>query len=681
MKKLMSLTGVLLGVAMACNSSYGVSAKPAEYQLRDQWLAGLVSEQPSTSSPLSFVFGGKQARQLLPAWEHKVSSTAMPNSGKSHEIVYRDPDTGLQVTVSVKEFADFPAVEWVARFKNTGTTDTAIIENVQALDSAFQLPTSSKAETPPVLHWAVGGVASFDDFAPRRTELKQGGEALTVGAIDGRSSSQVLPFFNLENNGSGVVLGLGWSGRWTAKFENDKQGHLHATAGQTKSHLMLHPGEEIRTPRMLALFYVGDRWRGQNLLRQFVLAHDRPTKQGKPLVSPITCGNWGGTSATVHIDNINNIIKHDLPVDYYWIDAGWYGLPQPEPTDSWASNVGRWDLKKCLYPDGFKPLSDTLRKSGRELMLWFEPERVTRDTPWHKEHKDWLIDTGEGNLLMNLANPEARTFVTDFITSRIKEYGLGCYRQDFNMDPAGYWDKTDTPDRQGICENHYIEGLYAFWDGLLASDPNLIIDNCASGGRRIDLETIGRSTPYWRTDGPRDPIAHQCHTYGLLAWVPFSATSQDREGDDYEFRSSMCSSLCLNWDHAGDGPRGLVPADFPWDWAKKTLTQYLSIRDFYYGDYYPLTSYSQAADVWMAYQLDRPDKAQGLVVALRRPDSPYDSAQFNLRELDPQAAYTVTDLDTGKETKAKGAELMEKGLPISIGKRPGSALLVYRKAE
>ena len=44
-----------------------------------------------------------------------------------------------------------------------------------------------------------------------------------------------------------------------------------------------------------------------------------------------------------------------------------------------------------------------------------------------------------------------------------------------------------------------------------------MIDNCASGGRRLDIETIGRATPFWRSDGPRDPIAHQCHTYGLLA--------------------------------------------------------------------------------------------------------------------------------------------------------------------
>jgi alpha-galactosidase len=377
----------------------------------------------------------------------------------------------------------------------------------------------------------------------------------------------------------------------------------------------------------------------------------------------------------VHLDNIRQFSEHHLPLDYYWIDAEWYGK------GGWADNVGNWQVKKDLYPDGFKPLSTALRKDKRELMLWFEPERVMRGSDWQKEHPEWLFDSGGSTLLMNLGDSNACKFVTDFVSSRIDEFGLGCYRQDFNMDPGPYWTKADAPDRQGMSEIRHVEGLYAFWDGILARHPNLILDNCASGGRRIDLETIGRATPFWRTDGPRDPIAHQCHTYGLLAWVPLSATSQDREGDTYEFRASMCSSLCINWFHSGDGPRPPLPADFPFEWARTTLEQYVRIRDFYYGDYYPLTSYSQAADQWMAYELDRPELGQGLVVALRRPDSPYEAVSLRLQALDPNATYRVSNLDTAEESLVKGSDLLEKGLSFSIKARPGSALLVYRKVE
>ena len=426
-----------------------------------------------------------------------------------------------------------------------------------------------------------------------------------------------------------------------------------------RTHLVLHPGESIRTPRVLLLFYQGDSQRGQNLLRQFILAHHRPTPSGKPMIAPITCGNWGGTRAEIHLDNIAQMNEHKLPVEYYWIDAEWYG--RSGAGGGWPINVGNWTVKKDLYPNGFKPISDALRSSNRELLLWFEPERVFKGTPWHQEHPDWLLNTGGENSLFNLGNPAARKFLTEFISEKIKEFGLGCYRQDFNIDPLPFWQAADAPNRQGITEIRYIEGLYAFWDGLLERHPGLIIDNCASGGRRIDIETVGRATPFWRTDGPRDAIAHQCHTYGLMSWVPLHSTSQDRAGDDYEFRSSMSSGLCLNWWVSGDVPAAKIRSDFPWTWAKKTVDQYVAYRKLFYGDYYPLTGYSQAQDLWMAYQFHRADLGEGLVVALKRPKSPYQTARFRLQGLEESAQYELTNPDTKESKTYSGKELLNEG--------------------
>jgi len=619
---------------------------------------------------LSFTYGGSPSGRLLTNWTRRATAAKLDDERAQREVVYRDPATGLEIRLEAILFSDFPAVEWVAQFKNTAATNAPLLESIQALDSSLPVPQAGQT----TLHWAKGAVASFDDFAPQEFALKSG-TRLRLQPGGGRSSSQVLPFFNVEGAGGGVVAAIGWSGEWAAEFVGSTHGAPVMKAGLARTRLALQPGEAIRTPRMLLLFYEGDRWRGQNLLRQFILAHHRPRVAGQPLVAPITCGNWGGTRAEVHLDNIQQIIQEKLPIDYYWIDAEWYG----QPGGAWWANVGNWAVKQDLYPAGFKPLSDALRKSGRELMLWFEPERVFKKTSWHQAHADWLMDIGQDNLLWNLGRPEARKFLTEFISSRVDEFGLGCYRQDFNMDPLPYWQAADAPDRQGMTEIRYIEGLYAFWDGLLERHPGLIIDNCASGGRRIDLETVGRATPFWRTDGPRDAIAHQCHSYGLMAWVPLSAISQDRASDDYEFRSSMCSSLCLNWWVSGDAPAERIPASFPFAWARKTLAQYLELRQFYYGDYYPLTGYSQARDAWMAYQLDRPDLGKGLVVALRRPQSPYESARFPLRGLDEGAAYKVTNLDTQTHVTRPGRELLRGGLETRVDSQPGSALLLYER--
>jgi alpha-galactosidase len=668
-------TAWLCAAALVAIHANAVTPDAREYGLRQTWAASL--SPAAGPAPISFLCDGKPGSDLAGGWTvHTNPPAALPGGGESRETVYRHAGAALEVRVATKTFGDFPALEWVARIKNTGDKASPLLENIQAISAAFALPGDKTA----TLHWADGGVASFDDFAPHASDLKPGAP-FSMRPGDGRSSSEILPFFNLEGTGGGVVLALGWSGRWSADFAAATNGQVRVQAGQALTHLRLHPGEEIRTPSVLALFYQGDRWRGQNLLRQFILAHHRPAQNGKPMVSPITCGNWGGTRAAVHLDNIRNFVREKLPIEYYWIDAGWYGEPNNDVGAQWSQNTGRWIIRKEVYPDGFKPLSDELKQSGRKLMLWFEPERVCRNTPWHLDHKDWVIDRGQGDLLMNLGLPEACQFVTDFVSRRIDEYGLGCYRQDFNCDPRAYWEKNDAPDRQGISEIRHIEGLYKFWDGIREQHPDLIIDNCASGGRRLDLETIGRATPFWRTDGPRDAIAHQCHTYGLLAWIPLSSTSQDNAGDDYEFRSSMSSSLCINWEHSGDGPSEPIRANFPWEWARRTFDTYLAIRDYYYGDYYPLTHYTKSAEDWMAYQLDRPDQEQGLITVLRRPQCIYEAARLPIRALEPTAVYTFKNLDTGVESRLTGAQAAQPGLPVGITQRPGSALIVYRKAK
>jgi len=312
-------------------------------------------------------------------------------------------------------------------------------------------------------------------------------------------------------------------------------------------------------------------------------------------------------------------------------------------------------------------------------MLWFEPERVRKDSDWYRTHHDWVIDLQRDDCLFDLGNPAARTFLIDFISARIDEFGLGCYRQDFNMDPRDFWRAADAPDRQGMGEIRHIEGLYAFWDGLLARHPGLWIDNCASGGRRIDLETVGRATPFWRTDGPRDAVAHQCHTFGLMAWVPLSATSQDREGDDYEFRSSISSGLCVNWWHSGDGPQKPFYPEFPFAWGKRVLDQYLALRHLYYGDYYPLTPWSAEQSQWLGWQFDCPENGAGMIQVFRRQESIYESGRVQLHGLVPEAVYALTDLDTGTTTEASGRDLAEKGLLIALGTRPAAALVTYQR--
>ena len=188
------------------------------------------------------------------------------------------------------------------------------------------------------------------------------------------------------------------------------------------------------------------------------------------------------------------------------------------------------------------------------------------------------------------------------------------------------------------------------------------------------MESIGRSTALHRTDWARDAIHAQCHSYGLFHWVPLHMAGRGAvlsKGNEYEIRSVMTAGLMTQlWDQSeGDMSQE----------AGRLLEQYLGIQKYYYGDYYPLTSYSQDNSVWMAWQFDLPEEGEGMVQAFRRERSGYESARFNLMGLDSDFLYVIKDVDTGNQTEIVGRELMEKGLLVHISERPGSAIIKYKK--
>ena len=169
--------------------------------------------------PFSFVYNGAPSGTLLGKWAREARERALDGARSGRDIIWRDGATGLEVHVEATVFRDFPAVEWVINFKNTGQADTPILQSIQALESVMPLVNPARG----VLHWAKGAVASFDDFAPQETAFKAGTK-LRLQPGGGRSSSQVLPFFNLADSDSGIVVGLGWSGEWAAEFAAESGG-------------------------------------------------------------------------------------------------------------------------------------------------------------------------------------------------------------------------------------------------------------------------------------------------------------------------------------------------------------------------------------------------------------------------------------------------------------------------
>jgi len=648
---------------------------------RTLWLGDLpvgpLRAEVTTEPPFSFQYGGKSSRDFLKTWERKHSIRKVNENEVEHTLIFRDPATGLQVRCAGTEYKNFPVLEWTLYFTNTSDKATPILENILGLDTTFERDNEGEF----VLHHNEGSPHSIvtmsgpTDYRPLETRLGRGSDK-TVGAKIGLPATKDFPFFNVEWAGKGVILAVGWPGQWAGRFKRDNDRKLQVSAGQELTRFKLLPGEEVRSTRIAMLFWEGDWLRGQNLWRRWMMAHNMPRPGGK-LPPPQVAG--GSSAYYVEMSQadeqsqftfIDRYAEERIKFDYWWVDAGWHVFK-----DYWL-NIGTWEPDPKRFPKGLRPLSDKLQAQNKKMILWFAPEAATPGTLIYNKPPDWLLGRDDERFkLVNLGNPAAREWLTDYIDKTIKEQGASLYRHD-GIPPLSYWRANEPEDRQGIIENHYVQGYLAYWDELRRRNPNMVTDICAGGGGRNDLEGLRRAVPLWRSDYAYETTGMQNLTYGMALWVPYFGSGVS-EYDMYACRSQMAPALSCIWD--------LRNRKLNYDFARKFLDQWRQISDYYYGDFYPLTTYRTENDIWMAWQFNVPESGEGMVQSFRRPMSDVTTMRLRLRGLDPAARYSVTNLDLansgGQSLPFWGSELMEKGLPVTLPAKPESGLHVYKRVQ
>lgn len=622
----------------------------------------------------SFTYDGHSSADLLGKWKLTQEHVPAQGSTKLHKLTWTDPKTKLQCVLELKEYLDFPVAEWVVRFKNTGKKPTPILEDIRSMDLRLDVGLDA------FLNYHDGDYNTPDSYEPHRVKLG-GGWKCSFAPEGGRPTNRAFPYFNVEypQDKSGVILVVGWSGQWSAAFECTKD-QRSVVAGQELTHFRLLPGEEVRTPMSVVMLWKGDRIRSQNLWRRWMFAHNLPRPSGK-LPEPMFHVCMGlQQSEKGEKDYIDAFFKRGIKFTHWWMDAGWY----PSTNKLWGS-VGTWKPDPQRFPHGIRAVSDHVHKKGMKLILWFEPERVTPGTELDVEHPELLL-TSDANTdkLLNLGNRDAWKWIVERVDGLIVSEGIDLYRQDHNFNPLPFWRANDAPDRQGISEIRYVEGYLAFWDELRRRHPDMLIDSCASGGRRNDIETLRRSVPLLRSDyqSPENPAAdmneyatgNQGHGYCLSSWFPFTGTGVSAK-ITYIARSHFTPCMGM----------GLAdPKDDKADWKQFRLmhAHWSMISPFFGGDYYPLTPYSLSEDAWVAWQFHREDMNAGMAQFFRHSKSPFARAMFRLTALDADATYIVTDMDRPRrKIAATGKELMQKGIEVEMGDAPSSALFVYEKRK
>ena len=226
----------------------------------------------------------------------------------------------------------------------------------------------------------------------------------------------------------------------------------------------------------------------------------------------------------------------------------------------------------------------------------------------------------------------------------------------------------------------------AFWDELLERHPSLLIDSCASGGRRNDLETMRRSVPLHYTDWGygQHPTKLDFHRT-MFEWLPYfkeTSLSWDideaiqegldaKEGDSFAYHCALAPMLAPAVD--------IKRSDNDFGTVRKMVGIWRSIAEILLdGDYYPLTPPGRTGKEWVVWQFNRPSDlsggaaSDGFVQAIRLAGADEDRATVELKGLSPEALYVLEEAETGERRELSGAALSNNGLVFELPRRRGS---------
>ncbi len=560
-----------------------------------------------------------------------------------------DIDNTLRISLCETRYDEFDAKEWVLYFENPGKENSGILSEILDCNTLLSLPTDTPARSGympingnrcvvGIRGMVPGGMYQENDRVSATeyellTEYLKPKQTKSFENISGRSSDGMMPFFEVKGKDKGYIAAIGWTGSWRASFENCDDG-IRIKTGLQKTSFYLKPGEKIRTSSILIMNYENTE-DASNKFRTLIKKHfshnsDNSSRRDSLLAFEL----WGGLESQEMLKRVKELGEHGIKFEDLWLDAGWYGNCfdcKEAFSGDWASHTGEWEINKRVHPNELIDVKKAANDIGMNMMLWIEPERIKQTVELASKHPDWFIKLSDktNDLILYYGNEEAYNYVFNLISHYVDTLDLSCYRQDFNTEIDRFFNANDEENRIGISEITHINGMYRLWDELRKKYPHLLIDNCASGGRRIDIETLKRSIPFFRSDYQCEFNANgdvlQCHNVGISRYLPFNGCTS-KSTNTYDVRSSYSSS----WGGAFYNAvfQSMTEDDFTW--AKERCDEYRKIRKYFSCDFYNHASRVLDSTSWAVWQYHDPETKNGIIMAFRRGESPFDTANIEL---------------------------------------------------
>ena len=437
------------------------------------------------------------------------------------EISLTDEILQLEVVLSYSVFEDVDVIARNVRIVNHGKKNLYLEKVLSACldmdNESFEMLTLTGA-------WA-------RERQIRRNPLVQGKHQ--IGSARGESSHQEHPFLALVTPGTNQDMGevyamhFVYSGNFMAQAEVTEFDAVRMVMGIHPEGFSWKLGEEetFQAPEVVMVY--SDAGLGKmtktfhDLYRNHLIRSSYLHKS-----RPILINNWEATYFDFDSDKLLAIAKEAQKsgIEMLVMDDGWFGKRNGD-----NSSLGDWSVNEEKLKGGLKKLVDGVKELGMKFGIWFEPEMVSPDSRLFQTHPDWAIQIPGREPLMSreqyvldLTRKEVEDYVYECVASILRENGIDYVKWDMNRQLTDIGSYGLTADCQGELMHRYVLAVYRMQERLIREFPDLLLENCSSGGGRFDPGMLYYSPQIWCSDDT-DAIERLAIQEGTALIYPLSA--------------------------------------------------------------------------------------------------------------------------------------------------------------
>lgn len=381
------------------------------------------------------------------------------------------------------------------------------------------------------------------------------------GQIGSMPVRKYFPFAAIEDKKRNVCWGvqLACASSWQLEvYRNDNSICLSGgLADREFGHWVkdVLPGEKFTTPTSIVSVSQGDIDLLCQRLTQFhnkaLLEQNIKVEEELPVVFNEFCTTWGNPTYE-NIYKIANCIKNK-GIKYLVIDCGWYKASNR----NWDCSMGDWDISSEMFPGGLENAVEIIKSCGMIPGIWFEIEVAGRDSDSfnnteHQLKRDGVPITTGNRRFWDMEDPYVINYLTKKVIDLIKKYGFGYLKIDYN-DNIGIG--CDGSESLGEGLRKKIIASQEFIKKIKREVPNIVIENCSSGGHRLEPSMMSITSMTSFSD------AHECNEIPIIAanlhrttlprqnqiWAVFRKEDSSRRLI-YSLISTFLGRMCLSGD-------------------------------------------------------------------------------------------------------------------------------------